>query len=62
MYYPTIESIDEEIKEIKNMIRELIEQESFFLKKSDIEIIEKGRLDWERGKTISGEQLIKKIE
>ena len=62
MYYATIESIDEEIKEIKGMIRELIEQESFFLKKRDIEIIEKGRADWEKGKTISGEQLLRRIE
>jgi len=43
MHYATIESIEEEIKEIKEMISQAIFQESFYLKKEDIEAIEKGR-------------------
>ena len=62
MKYATIESIEEGIGEIKTLIREILIQESFFLRSEDIKFIEKGREDYEFGKVISTKTLRKIIE
>ncbi|MDA3836187.1 MAG: hypothetical protein PF542_01055 [Nanoarchaeota archaeon] len=62
MSYKTLEHISEDMKYLREEMKAMKEEESFFLTDEDIALIIKGRKEYDDGKAVSGEQLMKEVE
>lgn len=56
-----LEGLHEKIDRLQCVIEQLIHKEYFFLSKKEINLIKKGRDDYEYGKSISTSQLLKNL-